>query len=457
MVKTRSLFIPILFCLAGSASLYSQNQKIDGYKGLWFSAGKSSGYGYIFSGGSATFGSQHRPVAIYSPEAKKTFFVYGGTTSYDERHLLIMISYFSHTNQTVPKPVVVYDKMGVREPFDNPSLAIDHQGYLWVFISGSERTRPGMIFRSTEPYSIDHFEEIMHKEMIAPQPWWINEHGLAVVFIRKITGPDIYFSSSRDGRTWSENQKIASMGGHVHVSHAKGNKLVIIFNYSPGGNPDKQTNLYYLQTEDMGKTWKTVDGRIVEIPLTDPINEALVRNFEAEGTLVYLSDVCFDQEGNPVLLVILSKSSEPGPEGGPREWMLIRWKDRKWNYSKVCESDHNYDVGALFITDDGWSVIGPSEPGRLKYRTGGEIVNWIGTDDGATWVKATDLTFNSQVNNSFVKRPVNYNRRFYALWTDGDADKLSPSHLYFTDQKCRKVWMLPYDMISDFVKPVRIR
>jgi len=294
-------------------------------------------------------------------------------------------------------------------------------------------------------------------EMIAPQPWWIPDHGFVLSFIKKLNGPEVYFSTSNDGKTWDDSRKIASMGGHIHISQARDNKLVIVFNYCPGGNSDKQTNLYYIQTDDIGQTWKTVDGSPISIPITDRDNKALVRNFESEGKLVYICDLNFDQEGNPVILAILSNSYKPGPEGGPREWIIVRWKDQKWDFIKLCESDHNYDKGSLFITNETWSVIGPSGPGPLEYRTGGEIVHWISTDGGDSWNKASDVTMNSKYNHSFVKRPVNSNRDFFAFWTDGDADKLSRSRLYFTDQRCKKVWMLPYEMISDFEKPVRIR
>ena len=150
MFRKYLFFILNLILVIYSPGLFSQNQKMDGYKGIWFSSGEFLEYGYRFSGGAATFASRHKPIAIYSPEVKKTFFVYGGTTDDDERHLLIMASYFDHRLHLVPKPVIVYDKMGVTEPGDNASLSIDSKGYLWVFVSGSGRTRPGLIFRSSE-------------------------------------------------------------------------------------------------------------------------------------------------------------------------------------------------------------------------------------------------------------------------------------------------------------------
>jgi hypothetical protein len=168
-------------------------------------------------------------------------------------------------------------------------------------------------------------------------------------------------------------------------------------------------------------------------------------------------DLDFDKNGNPVILAILSRYFSPGPEGGSREWMVIHWKDQKWNFNKVCESTHNYDMGSLIITDLEWRVIGPTEPGPQVYGTGGEIALWISRDEGVIWNKERNITSNSQNNNSFVRHPLNAQKDFYALWTDGNADKLSISHLYFTNEKCDKVWMLPYEMKEDFEKPIRIK
>ena len=457
MVNKKLLLAFLLLIFANPSNLFSQNPKTDGYRGLWFSDGQLQEYGYKLSGGVATFAPRHRPIAIYSPEARKTFFVYGGTTNADERHLLVMAAYFDHRLHVVPKPVIVYDKMGVREPNDNASLSIDSGGYLWIFISGRGRTRPGLIFKSSKPFSIESFDQIKEWEMLSPQPWWVIDYGFLLMFSKATKGRELYFSSSTDGITWTDGQKLAGMGGHFQVSKAYGNKLATVFNYHPGGNIDKQTNLYLLQSEDMGKTWKTADNKIIRIPVTDVKNEALVKDYEADKKLVYINDLDFDKNGNPVILAILSRYFSPGPEGGSREWMVIHWKDQKWNFNKVCESTHNYDMGSLIITDLEWRVIGPTEPGPQVYGTGGEIALWISRDEGVIWNKERNITSNSQNNNSFVRHPLNAQKDFYALWTDGNADKLSISHLYFTNEKCDKVWMLPYEMKEDFEKPMRIK
>jgi hypothetical protein len=113
--------------------------KADGYRGIWFTLGQFSEYGDKYSGGLGTYTANHTPIAVYAPEVNKTFFVYGGTIK-DEKHLLIMASYFDHAKSHVPKPSIVYDKQGVDDPHDNASIAIDDLGHIWVFVSGRGRS-----------------------------------------------------------------------------------------------------------------------------------------------------------------------------------------------------------------------------------------------------------------------------------------------------------------------------
>jgi len=425
--------------------------------GLWSRSGPLYEYGYKLAGGLATFSAQHRPPAIYSPEADKTFFLYCGTTSPEESHLQIMISYFNHKSHKVPKPVIVYDKMGVTDPQDNASLSIDSEGYLWVFVSGRSRTRPGLIFKSKLPYSIDEFEQVYKGEIVFPQPWWVKDSCFVMMFTKVTKGRELYCSTSLDGISWSESIKIAGMGGHFQTSALNGNIIYTVFSYFPGGNLDRRTNLYLLKSDDFGKTWKTIDDKAVEIPLTSPKNEAMVIDFESEKKLVYINDFNFDREGNPVILAITSHGSRPGPGGDPREWIIIHRKDGNWHFHKVCESDNNYDMGPLYITGDEWRIIGPTGDGPQKYGAGGELALWTSKNEGETWEKVTDITHGSRWNNSYPRRIWNADRDFYSFWADGDVGKLSVSNLYFTNEKCDKVWILPYTMKKDLQKPVRIR
>lgn len=434
------------------ASAFGASEKADGYRGIWFTLGQKGAHGDKYSGGLGTYTANHVPIALYSPEAQKTFFVYGGSRS-GKRQLMCMASYYDHRTGWVPRPTVVHEKEGVNDPHDNPSLAMDGQGHLWVFISGRGTRRPGLTYRSKAPHSTEEFELVHQNDFTYPQPWWVEDRGFFYLMTRYTKGRELYFTTSEDGRDWSAPSKLAGMGGHYQVSCQVGGRIITSFMMHPGGNVDRRTNLYYVETRDMGRTWQTAGGTALELPLTDPLGPALVRHYQAEGRLVYISDTRLDADGHPVILYVTAASYQAGPSGEPRHQTVARWDGRQWHFHEITSTTHNYDVGSMHIEGDVWRVFAPSEPGPQPSGTGGEVAIWRSTDKGATWKKERDVTRASERNHSYVRRPVNAHDDFYAFWADGDADKLSPSYLYFTDKSGAQVWQLPYDMNEDFARP----
>lgn len=434
-----------------------QPRTIAGYKGIWFELGQKSEHGDKYSGGLGTYTAKHHPLAIYVPKVDKTFFVYGGTTNKDKRHLLAMASYYDHKTGKVPRPVVVHDKQGVDDPHDNPSLQLDDAGHLWVFVSGRGKRRLGQIYRSSKPYDIKNFEHIAENEFTYPQPWWMKDQGGLLLFTKYTKGRELYWRTSDPaGQKWSKDHKLAGMGGHYQVSNQRDGKIITAFNMHPGGDVNKRTNLYFVYSEDRGKTWRTANGKPIQTPMTEPDCAALVRDYRAEGKLVYLKDIGFDAKHSPVILYLTSSHHEPGPKGGKRTWTIAHWTDGAWAFHEVTTSTHNYDMGSLYIEGDGrWRIIAPTEPGPQTPGTGGEIAVWISDNQGKDWTKTQVITQASANNHGYVRRPVNAHPSFYGFWADGDADRLSESRLYFCNQ-AGQVWMLPYDMASNFVKPLAI-
>jgi len=443
------------WCAAAEAPPFS---KADGYRGIWFTLGQLTGeHGDKYSGGLGTYTAKHIPLAIYAPKVNKTFFVYGGTTAPKERHLLAMVSYYDHARGVVPRPTIVHDKGGVNDPHDNPSIALDSAGHVWVFVSGRGRHRPGFKYRSLAPYSIEAFERISTEEMTYPQPHVLPGLGFFHCFTKYTAGRELYWETSADGRTWTPDALLAGFGGHYQVSADRGGRVATAFNWHPGGNVDKRTNLYYVETDDFGRTWKTAGGRTVATPLRAAQNDALVRDFAAEGRLVYMKDLTFDAEGRPVILMIVSRDFRPGPQGDPREWTLAHWTGETWAFRVVTTSDHNYDMGSLYIEADRWRVLAPTDPGPQPWGTGGEMVLWESRDEGATWQRVRNVTAGSARNHAYARRPVGAHPDFYAFWADGNPFELSESHLYFTNQAGDCVWRLPPIMTEDFARPEPVR
>ena len=431
----------------------SASPKDRGYRGIWFTLGQFSDYGDKYSGGLGTYTAKHVPLAVYAEEVNKTFFVYGGAIE-GTRHLLAMASYYDHEQHVVPRPTIVHDKGGVDDPHDNPSICIDEHGHVWVFVSGRGRKRPGLKYRSAEPYSVGDFEQVTEEEMTYPQPWWIEGRGFLHLFTKYTGVRELYWNTSPDGRTWSDHGKLAGMGGHYQTSRQLGERVITAFNAHPDGHPDNRTNLYFVQTDDLGETWRTASGATVETPMAELDVPARVRDFQSEGLLVYMKDINFDREGRPVILVITAPNYKPGPGSDPRIWTLCHWMGGEWQFHEVTRSTHNYDMGSLFIEEDStWRIIAPTEPGPQRHGTGGEMALWLSRDRGVTWHKERGITGNSALNHAYARRPVHAHPGFYAFWADGNPDEMSESRLYFTNKTGDRVWVLPAEMASDFAEP----
>jgi hypothetical protein len=278
------------------------------------------------------------------------------------------------------------------------------------------------------------------------------------MFTKYTKGRELYWETSPDGRTWSEDRKLAGMGGHYQVSGRQGGKIGTAFMYHPGGNVDKRTNLYYMQTADMGQTWTTVDGKPLQTPVTDKSAPPLLIDYESQGLNVYIQDLNFDAEGRPVIIYNTSKGHKPGPENAPYTWRCTRWTGTEWKTTDVTTSDHNYDTGSLYVESDGsWRIVGPSGVGPQQWGAGGELSAWTSGDQGVTWQHTKQVTSGSRYNHTFARRPNEPKDPFFTLWADGDTRSLSPSHLYFADHAADRVWQLPYDMTSDEAEPVEVK
>ena len=434
------------------------NTKADGYLGIWYYNQPSNDeYVYKYSGGYGTYCAKHQPFAVYCPQVDKTFFCYGGR--YPEKNqLLHLASYYDHKTGMVPRPTVIVDKE-TTDAHDNPVISVDAQGYIWIFSSSHGTGRPSYIHRSRKPYDIDVFDWALTTNFSYPQPWYIPGKGFFfphTVYNKIGKGRTLCWSSSPDGVQWAPSEPIAMIEmGHYQISAAHQGKVCSTFNMHPAPHGlNWRTNLYYVESPDFGKTWQTAQGEPLDLPLREVHNPALVYDYQAEGLKVYMKDVVFDPQGMPVILYITSKGYECGPENDPRTWCTARWTGDAWDIRPAMISDNNYDMGSLYIEEDGvWRIIAPTQVGPQRYNPGGEMAMWVSRNQGKSWTIIKQLTSDSERNHTYARRPVNAHPDFYALWADGNARELSESTLYFTNRAGTHVWRLPQKMTQDVEAP----
>lgn len=468
MKKFLTACICALLCWSAPAQTAGSMDNLpgEGYRGIWFALGQArSSYGDKYSGGLGTYTMKHIPMAVYSAEADKTFFVYGGTPAADRKYLLCMAGCYDHKTGMLRRPVVVYDKgvAGVDDPHDDPTIQIDREGYIWVFVAGRANKRPGIRYRSRKPYDISEFEYVNESIMAYPQVHYHPDKGFFLFFTRYDGLRQLFWQTSPDGRTWSDYRKIAAIreegevrAGHYQFTNLCGEKLMCCFNRHLNGNVDTRTNIYYIQSEDWGRSWTTVDGTPVELPLTRSQNAALVRDYLSEGRNCYIKDINFGPDGLPVILYLTSDNHLTGPAGGVRSWHTVHWDGTQWIFGDITTSTHCYDSGSLWIDRHGvWTVIAPTEAGPQFWGAGGEMVLWRSRDKGRTWKRVRTLTHDSPYNHGYARRPLHADKDFYAFWADGDPDRLSESHLYFCNAR-GDVFRMPYTMSAEWEKPERV-
>ncbi len=436
------------------------NQKMPGFRGIWYSNQPSDDqYVYKYSGGLGTYCAKHRPFAIYRPEVDRTFFCYGGRFEENNR-LVHMISYYDHHTGMVALPTAILDKQ-TDDAHDNPVLSIDAEGYLWIFASAHGTGRPAFILRSHEPFSIEQFDWVLTTNFSYPQPWYLPGKGFFMphtIYGMLGTGRTLVSTFSKDGMEWEQPRPYAAIEmGHYQVTAATRDRVGVAFNMHPSPRGlNWRTNLYYMETTDLGRTWRSVDGKALSTPLTTIYNQALVHDYQAENLNVYMKDIVFDRGGHPIILYITSHGYRSGPENDPRTWTTARWTGDRWDIRPGMISDNNYDMGSLFTEANLWRLIAPTETGPQPYNPGGEVAIWKSTDQGWRWFMEKQLTRHSEFNHTYIRRVVDARDAFYAFWADGHGRQPSESRLYFTDKSGTNVWRLPVSMRSEFEKPVAL-
>lgn len=407
---------------------------------------------------------------VYAPDLQKTFFCYGGSDTAGKT-LYHEVVYYDHRTGEVSRRTIVLDKH-TPDAHDNPALQIDRDGYLWLFSNAHGRGRPSFIHRSARPYDITRFENVHPVKEEDGREAPLNNFSYLLAFYDPACGflalfthytlPAMHsgkkdcrvaaFMTSPDGVHWSAWQDIANIAqGHYQSGGMWGKRIGTAFNYHPdrklGAGLDYRANLYYVYTDDFGKRWRNAAGKALSLP------QRRIDNPASEGWKVYINDLNYDRDGQPVILYELSRGWEPGPQNGPRRWYTARWTGSRWEILPITSSDHNYDLGSLYIEEDGtWRIIAPTGPGPQPCNTGGEIVLWTSIDQGRHRTRVRNMVPGSRRNHAYPRRPVHADPGFYAFWADGNGRRPSPSTLYFSDREGR-VFRLPRHMQQDSERP----
>ena len=402
------------------------------FRGVWYGCGTENalpGRKYVYAGGKATYSAWHHPMAVYAPEAKKTFFVFGDAQNRPA------VSYYDHTTGDFAPPLALGTNPD-GNAHRNPTMLMDEDGFLYVFYGYAGGAQPIMVLRSAAPYDIGRWQR--RADLTAgtgsyAQPWQLKP-GEIFVAHRQPSGWAFKRSTDR-GASWTPAVGLAEFDTYEFTSTVYGITVAaggdfpraVHFAWSRlgGGSPEavrtkhlwaRRYNVYYARSDDGGDTWRRSDGTPYTLPITEDAAEKI---YDSGEHGVWLKDLQVDPEGNPCMLFL-----DADTDTYASAWKFARHHEGRWTFSDVASSDHMYDGGALvLVADDDFRVYGPTtavQPGT----DGGEIDEWRSADQGRTWKRTARVTTGSAYSHNHVKTVFNHEQGhgdFRVLWSYGDA------------------------------------
>ncbi len=201
---------------------------------------------------------------------------------------------------------------------DNPVInPLDDKGYIWIFSSSHGRGRPSYISRSVASVrTTSRRSNSWSSSFSYPEPFYYPGKGFLFVHTWYVRGRGNYYMTSNPGRyRMGERKQTAYFEeGHYQISWQwKDKKTGIAFNQHPKGKGlNWRTNVYYMESDDFGATWKTADGQVLETPLVSKRDPALVLEYESKNRNCYIKDVQFDSKDIRSSLFVLSRDTQSG-------------------------------------------------------------------------------------------------------------------------------------------------
>ncbi len=387
------------------------------YSGNWYEDRTTDYHGPM-----TTYTDRHRPMAVYAPSQKKTYFVFGSSDGYAE------IGYYDHVTKKFSNPVEVgllHKKSENSEIIDahrNPSILINSDGYIFVFYGSHGTTM--YTRRSLYPYDISSWiDRASIPAHTYPQSWELKK-GEVIHFYR---GPDYngFYRISKDGiSSWGNAVKFIDFGvpgaRWAYVMTVAENTefprtIHATWTIREGpGRPRK--NVYYARSEDGGVTWMKSNGTKYQLPINEQSAQKILNSGNDQ---VQSSDLQVDSFGNVYALYT------QGYENGCT-WKVLKLdrSTNKWHISEVgAACDHQFDIGSMVIRSPyDIRLYLPSVPTQPN-NDGGDVEEWVSTNGGQSWRKRSNLTTNSQYSHNFIRTVYNSAPEFRAFWGYGDSLK----------------------------------
>jgi len=315
----------------------------------------------------------------------------------------------------------------VNDNHGTPALAIDSNGYLYVFYDGHHTTLKWR--KSTNPNDASSWtdaEAVPNQANYPSYPSVVIDSSNNVHLIYRSTeeSPLSLYYQKYNGSSWSTTTKLAE-GDSVYIpsyscSIAIDNSDVlhvgVLFYDLPA---DKGKKAGYMKSDDGGSTWKKSDGTTYTLPVTYSTLETV-----ETGDNLRLGNIAVDSNDHPFFVVIRMHNS-------PHDGQFWRYDGTSWIGTTLSVSGKNLYASCSTTFLNGIIYIF-LHAGSSWSADDCEVYMFYSSDNGSTFTsKQISTTDSSNANwhaHAEQKNGANTLSEMRVMWTHGNS---SPTEIYF--------------------------
>jgi len=327
-------------------------------------------------------------VIHYEGSHDRTYIVYGGENSHP------MITYYDHDTDTFATPIRISTHGKTDDCHSHPALAIDDDGYLYVFWGAHVSTL--YMVKSLNPEDITSWdtEKTLSGSITYPQVFFIGD----TMYLFYRNGNDWVYRTSTDYQTdwtWSSETVVIDEGSYtpyplcVRGSESPTPTIHVAWLIWDG---TYKRDVYYAYRDTDG-TWKKRDGTALTLPLSESNADKV---YDYNYIAGWINDIQLDENNDPYIIFL-----ERDSDAIPTRLRLAKYESGSWMVRTITSDVKRGNMGCLRIENSTllkvYAAVG-GDPDNTRY--GGEIQEFTSSNGGNSWIKTRDITHDSPTLHS---------------------------------------------------------